>query len=126
MASSSLDQQLQQYIELDNRSKALYQELLGIRETKARVQSSLTKYVEEKGLLQKPLSFRGETIQFVTARVAPTLSFKYVESCLGEIITNEEQLEKIMDYLKQKRVIRTTTEIRRQGRDEVAKRTGEK
>ena len=45
--------------------------------------------------------------------MATNLTFKYVEKSLGEIIEDENQVKKIMDYLKKNRDIKSVAEIKR-------------
>jgi hypothetical protein len=41
------------------------------------------------------------------------LTFKYLETCLREIIKNEEQVTKIVEYIKNKRDVSYSPEIKR-------------
>ena len=84
----SFDQNMQQYIQTENKIKDIYSQLITLRETKARLTHDLVQYAEKND------------------------SFKYVESCLGEIIPSKEQVTKIVEYLKKKRDIKRVHEIR--------------
>jgi hypothetical protein len=42
-----------------------------------------------------------------------SLSFVYIESCLSELILDEEQVNFVMDYLREHREIKTIIDIRR-------------
>jgi hypothetical protein len=41
------------------------------------------------------------------------LTFKHLETCLSEIIKNEEQVKKIIEYVKNKREVNYVPEIKR-------------
>ena len=108
----SFDQNMQQYIQTENKIKEIYSQLITLRETKARLTYDLVQYAEKNDLLGKTIPFQKAKIRFVTSQVASTLSFKYGESCLGEIIPSKEQVTKIVEYLKKKRDIKRVHEIR--------------
>ena len=41
------------------------------------------------------------------------LTFKFLETCLSEIIKNEEQVSQIVNYIKNKRDVKYVTELKR-------------
>jgi hypothetical protein len=45
--------------------------------------------------------------------VPAPLTYKYLETSLGEIIKNETQVKQIINYLKEKREIKLVSEIKR-------------
>jgi hypothetical protein len=42
-----------------------------------------------------------------------TLSFGYIERCLGKILSEKEQVDYILQYLKEKRETQVVKELRR-------------
>lgn len=109
----NFEQKMQQYIQVDNKLKELYSQMVEMRETKAQISKSLTSYAETHDMTHKPIQIKDEKLRFVTTRVATPLSCKYVEKCLGELIPNEAQVKKIIDHIKTKREIKSIQEIKR-------------
>ena len=54
-----------------------------------------------------------EEIVIVEKKEASGLTFTYIENCLGEILEEEEQVEFIMNYLREQRTYKTTKELKR-------------
>jgi hypothetical protein len=52
-------------------------------------------------------------LKFVKVKETQPLTFKYLETCLSEIIKNEEQVKKIVEYIKNKREVKYVPEIKR-------------
>jgi ferritin len=52
-------------------------------------------------------------LKFVQLKETQPLTFKYLETCLKEIIKNEEQVNKIVDYIKNKREVKYVADIKR-------------
>lgn len=52
-------------------------------------------------------------IRFIKVKETQQLTFKYLETCLSEIIKNEEQVKKIVEYIKNKREVKYVSEIKR-------------
>lgn len=110
----SFEEKVKSWVQTDNEIKTQYERLKQLREKKQEITDELFQHVERnQQLKQKPILISDGKISFSTVNVPPTLTFKYVEKCLGEIIQNKEQVDKIMDYLKTKREIKTVPEIKR-------------
>ena len=45
------------------------------------------------------------------------LTFTYVQNCLNEMVTNKEDVAKMIDYMKEHRQVKTSKDIRRRIRD---------
>jgi len=109
----SFEQQVQQWVHLDNQIKTLNEKLKELRENKHVLTESLTKQAERNNAKHSPLQISDGKLKFVSVNVTNQLTFKYVEKCLGEIIQSKDQVEKIIDYLKKNREIKQVNDIRR-------------
>ena len=70
-------------------------------------------YVENNNLNNAVVQISDGKLKFVKTKVTSPLTFKYIEKSLGEIIKNDTQVEKIIEYLKQKRDSKIISEIKR-------------
>ena len=52
-------------------------------------------------------------LKFTTVKVQPPLTFKFIQLCLSEIITEEEKVNYIINYIKEKRETKYVEEIKR-------------
>jgi hypothetical protein len=109
----SFEQQVQQWVHLDNQIKTLNEKLKELRENKHVLTENLTKQAERNNTKHSPLQISDGKLKFVSVNVTNQLTFKYVEKCLGEIIQSKDQVEKIIDYLKKNREVKQVNDIRR-------------
>ena len=109
----SFEQNIQKWVSLDNKIKILNDNLNQLREQRAELSKSLYTYAERNNLNNANIQISDGKLKFVTNKVSNPLSFKYVEKSLGEIISNEEQVKKIVNYLKEHREFKTVQELKR-------------
>jgi hypothetical protein len=109
----SFEQNIQKWVSLDNKIKILNDNLNQLREQRAELSKSLYTYAERNNLNGANIQISDGKLKFVTNKVSNPLSFKYVEKSLGEIISNEEQVKKIVNYLKDHREFKTVQELKR-------------
>ncbi len=109
----SFEQNIQKWVSLDNKIKILNDNLNELREQRAELSKSLYTYAERNNLNNANIQISDGKLKFVTNKVSNPLSFKYVEKTLGEIISSEEQVKKIVNYLKEHREFKTVQELKR-------------
>ena len=109
----NFEEKIQQWVTIDNQIKLVNEKLKDLREKKSNIQQDVNVYVDKNNLTNATIQITDGKLKFVNTRVAPPLSFKYVEKSLSEIIKNEVQVRQIMEYLKDKREIKMVSEIKR-------------
>lgn len=109
----SFEQNIQKWVSLDNKIKILNDNITQLREQRAELSKSLYNYAERNNLNGANIQISDGKLKFVTSKVSKPLSFKYVEKSLGEIISNEEQVKKIVNYLKEHREFKSVQELKR-------------
>jgi hypothetical protein len=109
----SFENQIQQWVSIDNQIKELNEQLRELRDQKSELNESITAHVENSNLSNATVKISDGRIRFVKVKDTQPLTFKYLESCLREIIKNEEQVNKILDYIKNKREVKYVSEIKR-------------
>ena len=109
----SFEQNIQKWVSLDNKIKILNENLNELREQKSELSKSIFSFAEKNNLQNANVQISDGKLKFVTTKVSTPLSFKYVEKSLGEVIPNNDQVKKIVDYLKRNRDIKSVQEIKR-------------
>ena len=109
----SFENKLQQWVSIDNQMKDLNEQLRELRDKKNDLNESITNHVENSNLSNATVQISDGKIRFVKVKDTQPLTFKYLESCLKEIIKNEEQVNKILEYVKNKREVKYVSEIKR-------------
>jgi len=110
----------QQFIEnvktwvlMDSQMKIINEKTKKIRESKHQLSESICEYMKESNLLENKIGITDGELRVYEKKEYSPLSYTYIEKCLAEIIHDKKQLEYIIQYLKQKREITTSLDIKR-------------
>jgi uncharacterized coiled-coil DUF342 family protein len=109
----SFENQIQQWVSIDNQIKELNEQLRELRDQKNELNDTIATHVENSNLSNATVQISDGRIRFVKVKDTQPLTFKYLESCLRDIIKNEDQVNKILDYIKNKREVKYVSEIKR-------------
>lgn len=109
----SFENQIQQWVQMDNQLKQLNEKTKELREKKNTLEKNITSYVSSNNLSNSTVQIGDGKLKFANTKVPEPLTFKYLEKTLGEIIKNESQVQLIMEHIKQKRTIKIVPEIKR-------------
>ena len=105
--------QVKQWVLLDKQLKYVNEKTRQIRESKTKLSKEICSYIQSKKWEHRTIDIANEELKFIEKREYSPLSFAYIEECLDEIITDKDQVDFIIDYLKEHREVRVSTEIRR-------------
>jgi hypothetical protein len=109
----SFEQQIQQWVSIDNQLKQLSDKIKELRDKKNTLNDSIFTHVQNSNLSNATVQISDGKIKFTQIKDTQQLTFKYLETCLHEIIKNEDQVNKIVDYIKNKREVKYVPEIKR-------------
>jgi len=109
----SFEQHIQQWVSIDNQMKQLSDKMKELRDKKSTLNDAIFNHVENSNLSNATLQISDGKIKFIKTKDTQVLTFKYLETCLHEIIKNEDQVNKIIEYIKNKREIKYVPEIKR-------------
>jgi hypothetical protein len=109
----SFENQIQQWVSLDNQLKHLNEKVKDLRDKRNNLEENITSYASENNLSNATVKISDGRLKFTNTKVQEPLTFKYLEKTLGEVIKNESQVKLIMEHLKQKRAVKIVPEIKR-------------
>jgi hypothetical protein len=109
----SFEQHIQQWVSIDNQIKQLSDKMKELRDKKSTLNDAIFNHVDNSNLSNATVQISDGKIKFVKTKDTQVLTFKYLETCLHEIIKNEDQVTKIVEYIKNKREIKYVPEIKR-------------
>ena len=109
----SFQNQVQQWVLIDNQLKILNDKVRELREKRSSATDNLINYASTNNLSSSVIQISDGKLKFANTRVTEPLTFKYVEKTLGEVIKNEAQVKLIMEHLKNKRETKIVSEIKR-------------
>jgi TolA-binding protein len=109
----SFENQIQQWVSLDNQLKQLNEKVKDLRDKRNNLEENITSYASENNLSNATVKISDGRLKFTNTKVQEPLTFKYLEKTLGEVIKNESQVKLIVEHLKQKRSVKIVPEIKR-------------
>ena len=110
----SFEDNIKEWVALDNQLKLYNDKIKQLRDKRTLVSDKILSIDNfETKLKNKTLEISDGKLKFVSTKISPSLSFKYVEDSLSKMIKNERQVEQIMRYLKENREIKIVPEIKR-------------
>ena len=109
----SFQNQVQQWVLIDNQIKILNDKVKELREKRSSTTENLLNYASTNNLTSSVIQISDGKLKFANTKVTEPLTFKYVEKTLGEVIKNETQVKLIMEHLKNKRETKIVSEIKR-------------
>ena len=109
----SFEQQVQQWVSIDNQLKILNDKIRDLREKKLKLTTNLNDYAKENNMSNSTIQISDGKLKFASTKVQSPLTFKHLEKSLGEIIKNETQVKQIVEYIKTKRDVKIISEIKR-------------
>jgi len=109
----SFEQQIQQWVSIDNQMKILNDKMKELRDKKNNISQQINTQIETSQLNNTSVKISDGQLKFIKIKETQQLTFKYLEKCLSEIIKNEEQVNKIVEYIKNKREVKYIPEIKR-------------
>jgi hypothetical protein len=109
----NIDQYLQQWILIDDQLKMLNEKTKELRQKKMAISEKINEHIESKQIQNRSFKIGDELLRVIKVKDTQQLTFKYLETCLSEIIKNEEQVGKIIEYVKNNRQFKYVPEIKR-------------
>ena len=109
----SLEKYVQKWVLVDNQLQILLEKTKTMREWKKKLTDKIVETMQEKGIEHKILSIPDGELTLQEKKEYTCLSFGFLEECLQDMIQDEAKIEEIMDFVREKREIKITKEIRR-------------
>jgi len=109
----NFETEIKNWINIDNQLREISEQTKKLREKRNTIENNITNYVNANNLTGKIFKYGDTKLRFSNTKVTETITLKYLEKSLGEIIKNEEQVKNIMNYIRTNREIKIVPEIKR-------------
>jgi hypothetical protein len=109
----SFEENIQQWVSIDNQIRLLSDKIHQLREKKHELSENINSHIENNNLKNATVQISDGKLRFVSTKVASPLTFRYVEKSLGEVIKDQNQVKRLVEYLKTNREIKIVQEIKR-------------
>jgi hypothetical protein len=98
---------------VDTQLKRIGEKTRELREKRATLNAEVCGYIKDRGLEHTKITISDGELKVYEKREYAPLTFTYIEECLGKMVENQEHVAYMMQYLKEHRAIKTSSDIRR-------------
>ena len=107
---NQIQEKIKKWVMVDNKLKILNEQMKQIKELRQTLSDDIISCSELHGSF---IPISDGKLKIVNNKTTQSITFTYLETRLKEIIRNESQVDKIIQYIKNKRTIKNNFEIRR-------------
>ena len=97
---------------LDSRIKVINEKTKEMREMRNRIESDIVRHLEENNMTHRKISVNDCELKIVEKKEYGTLTYSYIEECLGKLIPDKSQVDYVIQYIKDNRPVKTVKELR--------------
>jgi len=103
---------VQKWVLIDKQLKIVNEKTKKMREMKNTLSQDICEYMNENNMVNKKIGITNGELKVVEKKEYSPLSYGYIEKKLEEIIPDKSHVEYIIQYLKDKREISISQELR--------------
>lgn len=101
-SNGNLEKTIQRWVELDNELKILNEQVKELRTRKNDTEDKIIDYVSEHDMNNNVINISDGKLKFCETKQTAPITLGFLEKCLGDIISNQNQVKQIMEYIKRK------------------------
>lgn len=109
----SFEDNIREWVALDNRIKNITTDLKILRSQRGNLCAGIINHVANNNMSHNTIQISDGVLRFQNAKITSPLTFKFITQCLKECIVDEEQVVKLIQYIKEKRDIRYVPGVKR-------------
>jgi hypothetical protein len=109
----SFEQNIQEWVKLDTDLNIMNSQSKMIKEKRNNLENEIISYAKENNLDSAVIKLKDSKLKFNNLKVTQPLTLKFIESCLNDIIEDENEISTIMEYIKTQRETKINTTIKR-------------
>ena len=104
---------IKRWVILDSQLKIVNEKTKKMREMKSDLSEKICKYSDDNNISNNKIKITDGELRFYEKKEYTPLTFGYIEKSLTDIVKDKEQVEYIIQYLKQNREVKSSQDIRR-------------
>ena len=109
----SFEENIKEWVKIDNQIKNISNNLKELRESKNELLGDLFEHASENNLDHKTIEISDGFLKFQNRKETRPLTFKFIKQCFTECISDETQINKLIDYMKERREFKYVNELKR-------------
>lgn len=107
------EESVKRWVGVDNKIRELNEHVRSLREEKNQLTEQLILYASEENITHKTIEITDGTLKFQNRKETSPLTFKFIEGCLTDCISDCDQVKQLIDYIKRKREVKYVGEVKR-------------
>jgi hypothetical protein len=109
----SFEDNVRQWTILDTKIRLANAQLREMRTTRDNLSKSVCDHMKQTGIDKRKIEIADSKIEVSEKKEYPSLTMGYLEKCLSAIIQEQESVKHILQYIKDKREIKKSVELKR-------------
>jgi len=109
----NFEEKIKSWVEIDDKLKRVNEEARRLRELKNEMSTKINIVIDNNRLHEAVVEIPGGKLKFTQSKSTQPITLKYVETCLSNIIQDQEQVQQVMNYIKDKREVKSISDIKR-------------
>ena len=104
---------IKKWVTIDEEIKRLNIELKNKRNDRSLILNNIIDYKNANNLDGKVIKYNSEMLKFIKSRQYQAITYDFIKTCLNEIIEDQDQVNFIISYMKEKRSYKNVEDIKR-------------
>ena len=109
----NFEEDIKKWVQTDNQIKLYLEKVRELRSRRGVLTESLFTYAETNNLGKMVIELTDGTLRFQETKISLPLTLKFLKQCLYDCIKDHTHADQIMQYIKEKRAVRVSSEIKR-------------
>lgn len=106
-------QNIKQWVSLDTQLKTLNEKTKEIRNKRNDLTDNIIEFVDNNNLSTATIRISDGKLKFAQNKQTAPITLGFLEGCLNDIISDEEKVTQIMNYIKENREVKVIPDIKR-------------
>ena len=105
---------IQKWVSYNNKITGENEKIKKLKDEKNKITNNITLYMKKNNMEDTTINIgNGLKIKYMETNTQTTLTFKFLEECLNQYFNNnEEETKKLISFIKNKREIKTETNLK--------------
>ena len=109
----SLEDSIRKWVSVDNQMKVHKDQVNALRDERKSITHEILNFAADNDLDNTTIRISDGKLRIQNIRSTAPITLKFLHSCLSECFSDEKKVEMLLDYIKSKREIRYSHDIKR-------------
>lgn len=109
----TFEENIKTWVSLDNKIKSYNESLRNLREEKNKIETEVMRYADSELPDNSVIKISDGLLKLTEIKQQQPLTYKYVQECLNNVISDKEKVSKIINYIKENKPEKKNKGIKR-------------